>query len=78
MIESYQDEVALKKSVEPIKPHEIATIGTVYADGVTLKFDDSTTESTKHYKRNKSITFLAGDRVKVRKYSGTYIVEYAI
>ena len=78
MIESYQDEIALKKSIEPIKAQEFATVGTIHADGVTLIFDDSATESTKHYKFNKSITFIAGDRVKIRKYSGTYIVEYSI
>lgn len=78
MIKSYQDEVALKKSVAPVKAQEYATIGTVYSDGVTLIFDDSVTESTKHYlcARNQVVT--AGDRVKVKKDSGTYIVESVI
>jgi len=78
MIENYQEQAKLQKSVEPVKSQDFATVVTVYADGVTLMFDDSVVESVKHYKFNKSITFVAGDRVKIFKASGTYIVEYAI
>lgn len=78
MIENYQEEVALKKSVEPIKPQEFATVGTVYADGVTLIFDDSAAESTKHYLCAANQVFAASDRVKVKKVSGTYIVENVV
>ena len=76
MIKSYQEEVALKPS--PIINESLATIGAVYADGVSLIFDNATAPSTKHYKFNKSITFVPGDRVKIAKISGTYIIEYAI
>ena len=54
-----------------------ATIGTVYADGVTLIFDGEA-ESTKRYKVNTSIVFTAGNRVKVAADSGTYVVEYIV
>jgi len=57
--------------------NEFATIGTVYADGVTLIFDGEA-ESTKHYKVNTSITFTAGKRVKVTAISGTYVVDYIV
>lgn len=56
----------------------LATIGAVYSDGVTLIFDGQTQPTTKRYKRNKSVTFTPGQRVKVVKISGTYIVEYPV
>ena len=56
----------------------LARIGAVYGDGVTLIFDGQTAASTKRYKINTAIPFKAGDRVKVIKDSGTYIVEYVV
>lgn len=56
----------------------LATVGAVYSDGLTLIFDGQTEATTKRYKRNTAITFKAGQRVKVVKISGTYIVEYPI
>jgi hypothetical protein len=45
---------------------------------VSLKFDGDNIPSSKHYKTNKAITLTAGDRVKVTKISGSYVVEYAV
>lgn len=56
----------------------LATVGAVYDDGLTLIFDGQTEASQKHYKRNTAVTFSAGQRVKIVKMSGTYIVEYPI
>lgn len=56
----------------------LATVGAVYSDGIGLIFDGSETESEKHYKCNAAVTFAAGDRVKVVKISGTYLVEYVV
>ena len=56
----------------------LATVGAVYEDGLTLIFDGQTEASQKHYKRNTAVTFSAGQRVKIIKMSGTYIVEYPI
>lgn len=78
MIETYQEQIKLQSENAPAPSADFATVGTVYADGVTLIFDDTDSESTKHYKCNKSITFTAGDKVKIYKTSGTYVVEYAI
>lgn len=56
-----------------------ATIGAVYADGVSLIFDGQSTASQKHYKYNKSIVSMnPGDRVKIFPDSGTYVVEYVL
>ena len=57
---------------------KLATISTVYADGVSLIFDGQTEPTAKHYKVNTSVYFQHGDRVKVTKDSGTYIVEYVV
>lgn len=76
MIENFQEEQALKPK-EP-ESASFATVGTVYADGVTLIFDGTETASTKHYKVNRSVAFAAGDRVKIARDSGTYIVEYPV
>lgn len=55
-----------------------ATVGAVYADGLSLIFDGQETASQKHYKCNASITFSPGDRVKIIAVSGTYVVEYPV
>lgn len=56
----------------------LATVGAVYSDGLSLILDGQTEATAKHYKRNTAITFSKGQRVKVVKISGTYIVEYPV
>lgn len=55
-----------------------ATVGAVYDDGITLIFDGDEDATEKHYLCNTSVTFRAGDRVKIFEASGTYIVEYVV
>lgn len=55
-----------------------ATIGSVSSDGVTLIFDGQIAPTAKRYKHNKSINFSVGQRVKVIKTCGTYLVEYPV
>lgn len=55
-----------------------ATVGAVYADGVTLIFDGETEAAEKRYKCNTGVVFHAGDRVKICADSGTYVVEYVV
>ena len=55
-----------------------ATVGAVYADGVTLIFDGESQAGAKRYKCNTSVLFAAGDRVRITADSGTYVVEYAV
>lgn len=76
MIGSYQEEQALAPK-EPASA-SFATIGAVYTDGVTLIFDGTEVASTKRYKVNRSAAFAAGDRVKITRDSGTYVVEYPV
>lgn len=63
---------------KPELTRSFATIGAVYKDGVSLIFDGASTATKKHYLCNTSVSFKAGDRVKIFAVSGTYIVEYAI
>jgi hypothetical protein len=76
VIETYQEQQALER-VEPIDA-AFATVGAVYADGVSLIFDGATEPSQKHYKVNAFVVFKAGDRVRIIKDSGTYVVEYPV
>lgn len=53
---------------------ELATVGAVYTDGVSLIFDGQDAATAKHYKRNASVSFAAGDRVVILPISGSYVV----
>lgn len=71
-----------EKSVE-LEAEEVntfATVGEVFEDGVTLIFDAQQEEgaSEKHYRCNAGAVIAPGDRVKLLKDSGTYVVEYVI
>lgn len=55
-----------------------ATVDAIYSDGVTLIFDGQETATEKRYKCNMSAKITAGDRVRIAKDCGTYVVEYAV
>lgn len=55
-----------------------ATIGAVYADGVSLIFDGEAAPTEKHYLCNTNVYFSPGDRVRILEDSGTYVVEYVV
>lgn len=76
MTETFQDQ----KAIETTETADInfATIGDIFADGVTLIFDGQTEATEKHYKCNSFEVFSAGQRVKIVKDSGTYVVEYPV
>lgn len=54
----------------------LAEIYEVFEDGVSLIINGRATQ--KHYLVNTSCTYQKGDRVKVTKISGTYLVDYKI
>ena len=56
----------------------LATVAEVTDDGLRLQFDGSDAATEKVYKCNASCMFVVGDRVKVTKHSGTYLVDYVI
>lgn len=56
----------------------IATVGAVTETGVTLIFAGEDAASEKTYQGNVSAALKAGDRVKITKDSGTYLIDYAV
>ena len=56
----------------------LATVAEVGSIGIRLIFDGQSEASRKYYKCNSQVNFSAGDRVKICKDSGTYIVEYPV
>lgn len=56
----------------------VATVGAVYADGVSLILPGAEAASAKHYRGNAALTLRAGDRVKVTRIGSTYLVDYKI
>lgn len=56
----------------------LATIATVTSSGVTMIIDGETEAGEKEYRVNAAQLYAAGDRVKIHKDSGTYLVEYVI
>lgn len=78
MISSYQDRKSLEDERAAPAAAQLATVDAVYADGISLIFDGDSAPTDKHYKCNAAISFSAGQRVKIVKISGTYVVEYPI
>ena len=72
------EEVFTPETEEEPAEASFATIGAVYADGVSLIFDGETEESQKHYLVNTTCSFAAGQRVKILRDCGTYVVEYPV
>lgn len=75
-METYQDLAADEPNEVP--EASFATISEIFEDGVTLLFDGLDAPTTKRYKVNAFVVFHPGDRVRVIKASGTYVVEYPV
>ena len=69
-----------KQDIEEPKENEaeLATIVEIGKNGLVLQFDGEEETREKNYKCNSGVKFAVGDRVKIHKTSGTYIVEYAV
>lgn len=68
----------MQEAVSEQENVNFATIAGVYSDGVTLIFDGEEEPSQKRYLCNTYAKFAKGQRVRIIKDSGTYIVEYPI
>lgn len=75
-MDTYQDMTATDP--QEAQDASFATIAAIYDDGVTLKFDGMDAPTEKHYQTNAFVVFKVGDRVRVIKDSGTYVVEYPV
>lgn len=78
-------DVELRETIPEQAPEEeapvvrsFATVGAVYADGLSLIFDGEDEPTEKHYLCNTNVYFSPGDRVKLAEDSGTYVVEYVV
>ena len=69
-----------KQDIETSKENEaeLATIVEIGKNGLVLQFDGEEETREKNYRCNSGVKFAVGDRVKIHKTSGTYIVEYAV
>lgn len=77
------DELDLTEETTPEEAGEeteivLATVAAVASDGVTITIDGDEEPGDKKYKVNASALIKAGDRVKIHKNSGTYLIEYVV
>ena len=74
----YQEQEALFLQKRSPSGAKFATVVAVSGGKATLKFDGETAVTQKGYKYNAALSLTAGDRVKVNKVSGTYVIEYKL
>lgn len=77
-LENVEDLLELDETPAERITFDLATVTAVTTNGIRLKFDGDTESGGKVYKCNSAMRFDVGDRVKVHKESGSYIVEYVI
>lgn len=75
-LETYQD--LMESDPNEVQDASFAKIAEIYDDGVTLIFDGMEEATQKRYQTNSFVVFKVGDRVRVIKDSGTYVVEYPV
>lgn len=56
----------------------LGTVAAITSTGLRIQFDGDDSAGSKVYKCNASAKFVQGDRVKMHKESGSYIVEYVV
>lgn len=56
----------------------LATITEICSDGVRIRLDGSEEAGEKYYRVNAGAFLVVGDRVKIHKNSGTYLIEYVV
>ena len=74
----YQEQEALFLQKRRPAAAKFATVVAVSGGKATFKFDGETAVTQKGYKYNAALSLTAGDRVKVNKVSGTYVIEYKL
>lgn len=74
----YTAEASAQETPQQDAGYQMATIGTVESDGVTLIFDGEESPSEKHYKVNAGAQLAAGQRVLVQAVAGSYVVLCAV
>lgn len=72
IIESYQEEQKIKQPASSV--FALAKVVSTSVNGITVRFDGESTNSTKAYRRNLTASFDIGQRVLMLKIDGEYIV----
>ena len=72
------EDFGLSEKEEQKKEVSFATISEITQTGIKLIIDGSDEAGEKEYKCNAGVNFEVGDRVKISKKSGTYVVEFPI
>lgn len=70
------DETSVLNKAE--ETYQMATIGSVEDDGVTLIFDGEDSPTEKHYKVNTGAVLEAGQRVVIQSIAGSYVVMFPV
>ena len=76
MIENYQEQKELEEK-DPVDSN-FARIIDIYANGLLIQIEGESEPRTKLCRCNRFGVFHVGDRVKIIKDGGTYVVEYPI
>lgn len=72
------ENIFVDESQAKVKEVNFATVEGVYEDGLSIRLDGEEKATEKHYKCNTAIVFKVGDRVRIIRDSGTYVVEYPV
>lgn len=56
----------------------LATVSAVTATGIRIQIDGEDTAGVKEYQCNTAQLFTIGDRVKISKISGSYVIDYKV
>ncbi len=72
------DEIIMEAQQEETPGVSLATVAAVTANGVRIQIDGEDTAGVKEYQCNTAQLFTIGDRVKISKISGSYVVEYKV
>lgn len=78
MMMSYQEQKRWEQESAAPRAYQLATVAGVFADGLTVVFDGESQARQKRYPCNASASFAAGQRVRVEKIGGSYVVAYPI
>ena len=78
MMLTYQEQKQIESDTAPPRSSNLATVSDVFSDGITITFDGETAPREKHFAYNSAVEFQAGQRVRVEKIAGTYVVAYPI
>ena len=73
-----EEEILQEEQQEEAAEINLATVTAVTGSGIKIQIDGESGAGDKTYKCNTGAAFKVGDRVRIKKDSGTYIVEFPV